>query len=569
MGEKINPELELAIESSEYSRDNSLYLGYDADKDTWLLVLRYTGDIDDLIGEVINECVYLLGGFAVIKIDTSKIDILQRDSRVLYIDKANYYSYGTTGNYYEKYMSCISESFDEKYGLTGKGVCIGIIDSGLDIRNVDFERNGNTRVVSYWDQNMLYDFRYPNRYGVGRIYERTELSQMYLDSLTPGTSAQNHGTAVTSVAAGSTTGVAVQADIIMVEQQTDHNYPDTISIMMGIDMLVRYSIENRVPMVINLSYGNNYGAHDGTGLLEIFIDMISKMAKVSFVTGTGNDGDRSLHTNGLLGNVSYADLNITVTGGIGNFGLQIWKSYIDIFDVLVYSPSYELVTYMSEGQTVTGMKYGETIIQGISQTPSPYNAKQLIYIFFQSDSYIQKGIWKVRLVPKSIANGVYNAYLPGESYVTGQVYFENPVPFGSLTIPSTSKSVISVASYDQNTGGITNFSGRGYTTDNGIKPDIAAPGVKITVSAGNGMYEKADGTSLSTAFVSGAAALLMEWGIVMGNDPFMYGERLKAQLIRGARKLTSQFLYPNRYVGWGTLCLEESLQDLKNRMKDN
>ena len=71
MGEKINPELELAIESSEYSRDNSLYLGYDADRDTWLLVLRYTGDIDDLIGEVINECVYLLGGFAVIKIDTS------------------------------------------------------------------------------------------------------------------------------------------------------------------------------------------------------------------------------------------------------------------------------------------------------------------------------------------------------------------------------------------------------------------------------------------------------------------------------------------------------------------
>lgn len=562
MGEKINPELELAIDSSEYSRDNSLYLGYDAEKDTWLLILRYTGDIEDLNGKVINNCVYLLGGFAVINIDTANISILQRDPRVLYIDKANYYSYGIMGNYYEKYLSCMSGSFGERYGLTGKGVCIGIIDSGLDIRNTEFAGDGNTRVVSYWDQNMSYDTEYPNRYGVGRIYDMAELSQMYGDGMAPGTSDNDHGTAVASVAAGSGTGVAVQSDIIMVEQRKSRSYPDTISIMMGVDMLVRYSMENQIPMVINLSYGNNYGAHDGSGLLEIFIDTLSQMAKVSFVTGTGNDGDRSLHTNGLLGNVSYADLNVTVTGGIGNFGLQIWKSYIDIFDVLVYSPSYELVTYLSEGQTVTGMRYGETVIQGISQTPSPYNAKQLIYIFFQSDSYIQEGIWKVRLIPKSIANGVFNAYLPGESYVTGQVYFENAVPFGSLTIPSTSKSAISVASYDQNTGGITGFSGRGFTTDNGIKPDIAAPGVGITVSVGDGVYAMADGTSLSTAFVSGGAALLMEWGIVRGNDPFMYGERLKAQLIRGAGKLGNQAVYPNRYVGWGTFCVEGSLQGI-------
>ncbi len=39
---------------------------------------------------------------------------------------------------------------------------------------------------------------------------------------------------------------------------------------------------------------------------------------------------------------------------------------------------------------------------------------------------------------------------------------------------------------------------------------------------------------MAAPFVTGAAALLMEWGIVRGNDLYMYGDKLKASLIKGA-----------------------------------
>lgn len=333
--------------------------------------------------------------------------------------------------------------------------------------------------------------------------------------------------------------------------------------MMGIDYLVRYSMSSGVPMVINISYGNNFGAHDGTGILELFIDTVLQMAKVSVVTGTGNDGVRELHTSGILGNVTFAQLDVAVGAGMKSFGVQIWKSYIDNFDVLVYNPAYNLTTYLTEGQMISGRagESGEgTNVSGVYQEPTPYNSKQLVYIYFQSGGFVDEGVWRIRLVPKSIVNGVYNAYLPSEAYVTGRVAFERSTANGTLTIPSTAGGVISVAAYDQRNGALAGFSGRGFTTDNIVKPDIAAPGVEVAALMEPGVYTLVSGTSAASAFVSGCAALLMEWGVVRGNEPFMYGERLKAQLIKGARPVGMQDTYPNRYVGWGAVCMEDSLR---------
>ena len=48
-----------------------------------------------------------------------------------------------------------------------------------------------------------------------------------------------------------------------------------------------------------------------------------------------------------------------------------------------------------------------------------------------------------------------------------------------------------------------------------------------------------------------SAALLMQWGIVNGNDPYLYGEKVKACLRKGARPLPGFEEYPNEEVGWG------------------
>ena len=96
----------------------------------------------------------------------------------------------------------------------------------------------------------------------------------------------------------------------------------------------------------------------------------------------------------------------------------------------------------------------------------------------------------------------------------------------------------------------------GPAASGAVKPDLAAPGVNILAPDTFGGYGYFTGTSFATPFVTGAAALLMQWGIVDGNDPFLYGEKVKAYLRRGARELPGFTEYPNPQVGYGALWCE-------------
>ena len=160
-----------------------------------------------------------------------------------------------------------------------------------------------------------------------------------------------------------------------------------------------------------------------------------------------------------------------------------------------------------------------------------------------------------------ILDGTYDIWLVG-GVQSSLTRFLQTTPERTLTVPSTAGRPIAVAAYDGRTDSITNFSGRGYPRgtlgDNGIKPDLSAPGVEIVSCAPGGGYTTKTGTSMATPFVTGCAALFMQWGIVEGNDPYLYGERLKSVLIRGANPLAGIKDVPNPYVGWGMVCAENS-----------
>lgn len=80
----------------------------------------------------------------------------------------------------------------------------------------------------------------------------------------------------------------------------------------------------------------------------------------------------------------------------------------------------------------------------------------------------------------------------------------------------------------------------------------------MTTKSGGG-YEAVTGTSFAAPFVTGSGALLMQWGIVDGRDEFLYGEKVKAYLIRGARQIPGYDSWPNPQLGWGLICLRDSL----------
>ena len=180
--------------------------------------------------------------------------------------------------------------------------------------------------------------------------------------------------------------------------------------------------------------------------------------------------------------------------------------------------------------------------------------------FIPSENYIDSGIWKIRILPQKIVAGKYNMWLPSGGVLNTATGFLRPVEETTLTIPSTASKVLTVGAYDARYEKAAAFSGRGYTrvTDQ-IKPDLVAPGVEITSCAPGGGYQTRSGTSMAAPFVSGSAALLMQWGIVDGNDPYLYGEKIKAYLIRGAKQLPAGGEFPNPVWGWGALCVERSL----------
>lgn len=593
--QKLEDVLNLSLEATREEREKSrqLDVGYLEQEERWELIVKHNGSLQPLAGDLI-QVEELIAGYAIVTLPESLIESFAELPEVEYIEKPKRLYFEVLAG---KQVSCVPEVTVRDPFLSGKGVLMAILDSGIDYQSPEFqERGGKTRIRYLWDQTLntqevdallsngnreFMQSLPPEGFAQGVLFSKEQID-MALQSedplrIVPSLDASGHGTAVATIAAGSGNfmdgrfqGVAPEAELLIVKigNSRPNSFPKTTELMRGLTFAVRTALQLSMPLVINLSFGNTYGVHDGTSLVERFLDNVAEIGRGVICVGSGNEGAAGGHAAGTFnrdeqGNIPRTEL--AVGEYQTSFSVQLWKEYTDTFRITLQSPGGQIIQLNSALSGAVRYRLEDTELLIYQGEPTPYSVRQEIYFdFLPVESYVNHGIWTFAIEPMQVEGGGYDFYLPSSSVLSGETRFFLPTSEKTLTIPSTAARVITVGAYDTYTEAYADFSGRGENMSPAsvnIKPDLAAPGVNIaTLSPGN-LPVTVSGTSFATPFVSGSAALLMEWGIVRGNDPFLYGEKVKAYLRRGARTLRSESVYPNNRVGWGALCLAGSLPD--------
>ncbi|MBE5871381.1 MAG: peptidase S8 [Lachnospiraceae bacterium] len=562
--EKLDTLLQMALTMSEQERERGtdLNAGYDSRERTWELIVKYSGDVGELenMGIMVEK---LLFGYAIVTIRQELIPVLASLDSVEYIEKPKLLFPQIQEGIR---ASCIWPVQRQTPFLNGEGIMVGIIDSGIAYENAAFlNRDGSTRIEAIYDERL------------GKEFTRQQIDEALRNGESLGTvDLTGHGTAVSAIAAGSEgiyQGVAYRSTLVVVRLDTSDRsgYPMTTSLLRAFDYLLKKARQMGMPMAVNLSFGNTYGAHDGSSLVERFIGSAAEYGRNVICVGSGNEAAAAGHAAGQIQrNEEKAEAAFFVGGYERALSVQLWKNYEDTFGIRLVSPGgrdlYLQEIFTRERSLM--VKLDKTDIAVFGAGPKPYSGKQEIYFQFSAKDggYIEEGIWLIELLPERIVTGRYDLYLPPANVRSRDTRFLIPSLDMTFTIPSTASRVITVGAYNTRYNAYADFSGRGYVAVNEgsgpngvfrVKPDLTAPGVDIITT--NGVETvSVSGTSFATPFVTGSAALLMQWGITLGNDPYLYGEKLKAYLIKGARPLPG-LTVPSALTGWGKLCVTDAI----------
>lgn len=524
--QKIENLLNLALSASEEEREKSLELdvGYYPIARTWEVIIKYSGTLGQ-VREIAESVVELSNEFAIVTVREDRLEALAGIEAVEYIEKPKRLFFQVENG---RRVSCMTSVQIRPPKLYGAGVLVAIIDSGIDYANLDFRNaDGTTRIYALWDQTIPGNP--PEGYVQGTEYTQEKINEALQQEnrtermkIVPSEDRSGHGTAVAGIAAGNGRGskgaryqgVASESGILVVKLGTprEEGFPRTTELMQAIDYVVKKAQRAGRPVAINISFGNTYGSHTGTSLLERFIADIANLWKSVICIGMGNEGASAGHTAGILKENTEERIPLAVQMKETAINVQIWKRYHDIVDISLISPAGVQIGPIPEVIGTQRFVVGDTEILLYYGEPSPFHVSQEIFIeFLPKDSYITPGIWQFVLTPRKIVTGEYDLWLPSENVLNRGTAFRYPTERGTLTIPSTSQRVISVGAYDSLTFAYADFSGRGGL-EGESKPDLVAPGVDITAPTPSGIYQTFTGTSFATPFVSGAAALMMEWG---------------------------------------------------------
>lgn len=486
--------------------------------------------------------------------------------------------------------------------LTGKDVLVGFVDTGIDIFNPIFQtKQGTTRIEAIWDQTATGFEASDTRYGYGAVFNRTQINAAISSSapLVPNMSQDNsHGTFLASVCAGSEdpsvpfSSMAPDATILAVKlKQAKQNLREFYGIdkdvecfseddiMLGIDFLLQKAKELGKPIAICLALGTNQGDHDQSTVLEQYLTTLSYLRGVCLVSAAGNELGYQNHFRKAIppksdfsaippsNTITPIEVNVEQENDVQtNFSMEIWGFSPDLPRLSVVSPSgerFSQIPYLRPGNASFSFLFEQTSLYVEAVPTNILTGSPMFFLRFDNAA---EGIWTIEVTHKK----TIDAWLPVHTFLQNPVSFVSPYPNITVTSPGNGNGTITVAGYNHTNNSIYQNSGRGYTRLLRIKPDLAAPAVNVfgafsPSTQNRTLFTRYTGTSVAAAITTGAAALLLEWFIVRGNNTSVNTTILREYLIRGA-KMPQNRTSPNREFGFGILDLIETFDQFRSNI---
>lgn len=464
---------------------------------------------------------------------------------------------------------------------TGMGVIIGLVDSGIDYRNMLFRHpEGTTRLVSIWDQSIASTDRYPADFYYGTEYSREQINLALQSddplSIVPSMDEIGQGTAMAGIAAGyyqdnfSFIGTAPDAELAVVKLKPAKPYlkeyfglpKDALcyqesDIMMGISYLVQVANNQQRPIIICLGLGSSQGSHMGEDFISKYISDIGELPGIAVIIGAGEESGRGGHYYAEISSPNFfntAELNIGENNE--NFTMELWGYPPNLLGVDVIAPNGDQVYHVSRSYRqldTIPVIYNDTVIYIDNRLQEPFAGSQLILFRFKNT---QAGIWSFRVSGSYDLLNQFHIWLPIHQFISANTYFLNPSNNTTISVPGNTVNLVTVTAYNPADMQLYYNASRGFTKTNEPKPDIAAPGVNIIAPTANNSFSYYSGTSLSAAYASGIAARLMEWGVINGNLPNMDCTFIRYIFTSSAQR-DGSLNYPN--TDWGFGILDENI----------
>lgn len=480
--------------------------------------------------------------------------------------------------------------------LTGRGVLIGMIDTGIDYLNQEFMREDDTsRILSIWDQS-IQNSNDTSVY-IGETYSNDQINNAITAyrnnqdpyAIVPSKDDMNHGTKMAGIigARGYNNqfkGIAHDSDFVVVKLFESINFKNILEkngvkyapvynpaeVLAGIEYLKNFAIKAKKPMVIYIGVGTTEGSHDGNSLLSRYLTSVGTIRGIVSVAGVGNEGAAQGHASGYIKNLGdIATIELIIPREIKYFSFNIWVRKPNRASLNVISPTGEeskFIKAITGKVSRTKFVFLETEMFVRYYSPEHYTGHEVINIIFND---IKAGIWSFQLRGDYLTSGRYDIWLPPQKTLPEGTRFLESDPFITLTIPATARKVATVAYYGNNNA-LVATSGKGFNAgDSLISPDFATLGMDILTTQVGGGVTTASGSSAATAIVSGMCALLLQWGIIDGNDKTMYATKVIIYLIHGADRSNPIYRYPNREVGYGNVDLLGTFNVIGRNYREN